>query len=63
MPKTIEFNNPPEVVRAYVKSWLDRAKSDKTLAPAQVAVVKDILTLVDIALPMLQPAPAEPAES
>lgn len=57
MPKTIEFRNTPGLIREYVNNWLIHARKDKA-APAQIAVLEDILTLIDVALTVLQPEPA-----
>ena len=57
MPKTIEFRNTPVLTREYVNNWLIHARKDKA-APAQIAVLEDILTLIDVALTVLQPEPA-----
>lgn len=59
MPKTIEFRNTPGLTREYVNNWLIHARKDKA-APAQIAVLEDILTLIDVALTVLQPEPADP---
>lgn len=57
MPKTIEFRNTPGLTREYVNNWLIHARKDKA-APAQIAVLEDILKLIDVALTVLQPEPA-----
>lgn len=59
MPKTIEFRNTPGLTREYVNNWLIHARKDKA-APAQIAVLEDILKLIDVALTVLQPEPAAP---
>lgn len=59
MPKTIEFRNTPGLTREYVNNWLIHARKDKA-APAQIAVLEDILTLIDVALTVLQPEPEAP---
>lgn len=59
MPKTIEFRNTPRLTREYVNNWLIHARKDKA-APAQIAVLEDILKLIDVALTVLQPEPAAP---
>lgn len=57
MPKTIEFRNTPGLTREYVNNWLIHARKNKA-APAQIAVLEDILKLIDVALTVLQPEPA-----
>ena len=59
MPKTIEFHNTPGLTREYVNNWLVHARKDKA-APAQIAVLEDVLQLIDVALSVLAPGPAEP---
>lgn len=59
MPKTIEFHNTPGLTREYVNNWLIHARKDKA-APAQIAVLEDVLKLIDIALTALEPGPAAP---
>lgn len=59
MPKTIEFRNTPGLTREYVNNWLIHARKDKA-APTQIAVLEDILKLIDVALTVLQPEPAAP---
>ena len=59
MPKTIEFHNTPGLTREYVNNWLIHARKDKA-APAQIAVLEDVLQLIDVALSFLAPGPAEP---
>lgn len=59
MPKTIEFHNTPGLTREYVNNWLIHARNDKA-DPAQIAVLEDVLQLIDVALSVLVPGPAEP---
>lgn len=63
MPKTIEFHNTPGLTREYVNNWLTHARKDKKAQPAQLAVLEDVLQLIDVALTVLEPGPAEPAKS
>lgn len=59
MPKTIEFHNTPGLTREYVNNWLIHARKDKA-APAKIAVLEDVLQLIDVALSVLAPGPATP---
>lgn len=59
MSKTIEFHNTPGLTREFVNNWLIHARKDKA-APAQIAVLEDVLKLIDVALTVLQPEPAAP---
>lgn len=63
MPKTIEFHNTPGLTREYVNNWLAHAKKDKKISSAQIATLEDVLKLIDVALTVLQPEPAEPAKT
>lgn len=62
MPKTIQFHNTPALTREYVNNWLTHARKDKQAQPAQLAVLEDVLQLIDVALTILEPGPAEPAK-
>lgn len=62
MPKTIKFHNTPALTREYVNNWLTHARKDKKAQPAQLAVLEDVLQLIDVALTILEPGPAEPAK-
>ena len=60
MPKTIQFHNTPALTREYVNNWLIHAKKDKKIQPAQIAALEDVLQLIDVAMTVLEPGPAEP---
>lgn len=62
MPQTIQFHNTPALTREYVNNWLIHARKDKKAQPAQLAVLEDVLQLIDVALTVLEPGPAEPAK-
>lgn len=59
MSKTIEFHNTPGLTREFVNNWLIHARKDKA-APAQIAVLEDVLKLIDVALTVLELGPADP---
>lgn len=64
MPKqTIQFNNTPGLTREYVNNWLTHSRKDKKANPASLAVLEDILKLIDVAISVLEPGPAEPGKS
>ena len=63
MPKTIEFHNTPALTREYVNNWLTHARKEKNSNPATIAVLEDILKLIDVSMTVLQPGPADPAKS
>lgn len=62
MPKTIEFHNTPALTREYINNWLTHARNDKKAQPAQLAVLEDVLQLIDVALTILEPGLAEPVK-
>lgn len=62
MPKTIEFHNTPGLTREYVNNWLTHSKKEKNANPASIAVLEDILKLIDVAMTVLQPGPADPGK-
>ena len=62
MPQTIQFHNTPALTREYVNNWLIHTRKDKKAQPAQLAVLEDVLQLIDVALTILEPGPAEPAK-
>lgn len=60
MPKTIEFHNTPGLTREYVNNWLTHIRKEKNHRAADVAVLEDILQLIDVAMTVLEPGPAAP---
>ena len=59
MPKTIEFHNTPQFTREFVNNWLTHTKK-QNYSETHVAVLEDVLQLIDVALTVLQPGPAAP---
>ena len=59
MPKTIEFHNTPQFTREFVNNWLTHTKKHNH-SETHVAVLEDVLQLIDVALSVLAPVPAEP---
>lgn len=62
MAKTIQFNNTPQLTREFVNNWLTHARKDKTTNPASIAVLEDVVKLIDIAIAQLKPGPADPVK-
>lgn len=62
MPKTIEFNNTPQFTREFVNNWLMHTKKHDH-PKTHVAVLEDVLKLIDVALTILEPGPAAPAKT
>ena len=63
MANRIMFHNTPALTREYVNNWLLHAKKDKNINPAQVAVLEDVIKLIDVAMQVLQPEPAKAAKA
>lgn len=59
MQKIIEFHSTPGLTREYVNNWLEHARKDKA-APSTIAVLEDVLKLIDVALTILKPGPVAP---
>ena len=59
MPKTIEFHNTPQFTREFVNNWLTHTKKHND-SPTHIAVLEDVLKLIDVALTVLEPGPAAP---
>lgn len=59
MPKTIEFPNTPQFTREFFNNWLTHVKKHKD-STTHIAVLEDVLQLIDVALSVIAPGPAEP---
>lgn len=57
--QTITLHNIPSFYLEYTKNWLAHQRKAKA-NPAELAIVEDIHKLVEIAVGVLDPAPAEP---
>lgn len=55
----ITFHNTPRFYLEYTKNWLAHQRKEKA-NPAEIAIVEDIQKLVEIAVGVLDPVPAEP---
>ena len=58
--ETVVFNNPPALVRNYVVQWRAHLAQKKETPQAQIAILDDVIKMLDIALQQLKPIPAEP---
>lgn len=58
--QVVTFHNTPSFYLEYMKNWSAKQKADKA-NPAEIAIVEDITKLVEIAVGVLDPKPAEPA--
>ena len=57
--KTVTFHYPPTEVREYVKNWIADLDKKKSTKPETKAVMEDIYQLIDIAIGVLKPGPAD----
>lgn len=55
----INFHNTPRFYLEYMKNWLAHQRKEKANT-AEIAIVEDIQKLVEIAVGVLDPVPAEP---
>lgn len=58
--KTIEFHNTPKFYVEYMRNWLAHKRKEAKANPAEIAIVEDITTLVEVAVDVLDPVPAGP---
>lgn len=58
-PQTITFHNTPSFYLEYTKNWLAHQRKAKA-NPAGLAIVEDLYKLVEIAVGVLDPVPADP---
>ena len=56
----IQFHNTPALTLEFVNNWLTHVRKEKATPPATIAVMEDILQLIDVAMTVLQPGPADP---
>lgn len=57
----VEMNFPPSVVVQYVKNWAEQNKKAKQNGPKEIAMLDDIVRMVEIAASVMKVEP-EPAE-
>jgi DNA phosphorothioation-dependent restriction protein DptG len=62
MPKTIEFHNTPQFTREFVNNWLTHVIKHKD-SPTHIAVLEDVLQLIDVALTVLEPGQTAPGKT
>lgn len=56
--KAISLHNTPAFYLEYTRNWLEKKRNGKA-NPAELAVVEDIHKLVEVAVGVLDPVPAE----
>ena len=56
MDKPIELHNTPQFYVEYMKGWVARKKKENS-NPAELVVVQDICTLVELAASFMKPKP------
>lgn len=60
MNPRIELHNTPKFYLEYVKNWLTHERKKPNANKIEIAIVQDLATLVEIAVNVLEPEPAEP---
>lgn len=60
--KPIKFHNTPAFTREFVNNWLTHAKKHKYPA-VHIAVLEDMVQLIDVAITVLDPVPTESANN
>lgn len=55
MPKEIRLNFPPDAIVKYARGWAKKVAEDNLNGPAETAMAKDIVTLVELAKSYLVP--------
>lgn len=63
MPTPISFHNTPGLTREYVNNWLIHLRKEKQAQPAQIAILEDVLKLIDVAMQVLKPQPSGPTKT
>lgn len=62
MSKTITLHNTPEFYLGYMRNWLLHAEKDKKKSPAELLIVRDLATLVELGAGVLAPSPSNEGE-
>lgn len=57
----IKMNYPPSAVVQYVKKWAEQNKKAKQNGPQEIAMLDDIVRMIEIAASVMEPKPAEQA--
>lgn len=64
MPKdVIKLSNTPRFYLEYTKNWLAHEQKKKNPNPAELAIIADIATLIEIAVGVMEPVPTENKQS
>ena len=61
-PKTIKMNFPPEMVVDYAKKMTAAAKKGENNGPAEIAMLTDICTMLEIAAGVMTPSQPDAGE-
>ena len=51
----IELHNTPEFYKAYIRNWYEKESKRKGANAAELAIIKDLSTLVEVASGVLTP--------
>lgn len=58
-PQVVTFHYPPQQVKKFVENWRAEMSKKKETTPEHLAVMSDILQLIDIAMGHLTAQPAK----
>ena len=53
--KRIDLHNTPDFYLAYMRNWLSHEEKQRRKNPAELAIVKDLAALVEVAVGQLSP--------
>ena len=56
--QVLSFHNTPAFYKAYMENWLVQKKKQGA-QPAEIAIVEDLKTLVEVAVSVINPVPTE----
>ena len=55
----VKMNYPPSVVVQYVKNWAEQNRTAEQNGPREIAMLDDIVRMIEIAASCMKPGPAE----
>lgn len=55
----VKMNYPPSVVVQYVKNWAEQNRKAEQNGPREIAMLDDIVRMIEIAASCMKPGPAE----
>lgn len=60
--EVIKLSNTPGFYLEYTRNWLEHERKKEKANPAELAIVSDIATLIEIAVGVMEPVPTKSAE-